>query len=762
MRKLMIVLVFAALVAGTGYAHESTDQIHEAVIEPDGVSETNDETPPGFITTHNGHFFLNGTPWYPYGVYYFPLYAVNPDNFPSPTPDHWFHPDFYDSALIEDDLNTIRDLGMNMVGIGLPKGLKCGRNHNVDCVENVIHFLDQCHKRNLKVFLYIPFADISQSFYRPSDVLAVLTDERLGLSERTEVFAFDVAWEPNLGHEEKRARYNGAFSRWIAMTFGDAETASGALGFTLPDHGEGWQAAVISHNVPIVLEAGSAVPVEFKVRNMGTKSWGKENPVRWGTLYPNPDRNPITEDEVAPGESATISFVLTAPSTPGRVSYRFRMIQDENQGFGWFGEQIDIDVEVVEAETGIGTIQKKITLPQPILGPTDYQLSHEPPDDHLPPSGQWAAFVASYRRAVALKISRQFARVVRLIRTKAPQLISCRQGYGGNGAGFVVTRYPLDLASTAAHFDFLSPEGYALLSRPPDRNKVRRGMAVTNAYARWASAGKPVYWAEFGWNRLGQNGIPGQATHFNHFISAMLDVGSDGCTAWWWPGGKRSDENSDFGIINPNGTLRPVCNVISSLAEAATKPRILPAKEYVHVFNPSVGVRGYADIYDAAQNDAQAAIDSGRRFVMMPIGAGSTSNTDPIELIGNSGEATRDLIADLHLLELRVGDDGEWFEVTSGQYYAVAAHSPIWIRARVFNLGPATWISENVRFAANENYGSGFRWPIPDRVERMEELVVPEMVLTEGIGEETTYQFQMVAEHRVWINGSVRIHLVIR
>ena len=42
----------------------------------------------------------------------------------------------------------------------------------------------------------------------------------------------------------------------------------------------------------------------------------------------------------------------------------------------------------------------------------------------------------------------------------------------------------------------------------------------------------------------------------------MIESGADGVFFWWYPGGFRLGENSDFGIINPDGTDRPVTKVI--------------------------------------------------------------------------------------------------------------------------------------------------------------------------------------------------------
>lgn len=153
----------------------------------------------------------------------------------------------------------------------------------------------------------------------------------------------------------------------------------------------------------------------------------------------------------------------------------------------------------------------------------------------------------------------------------------------------------------------------------------------------------------------------------------------------------------------------------------------------------------------------------GWRFVLEPVGAGSTSTADPVPTLSLAcWQVTRDLWADIHKVELRAGRDGTWFEVTNGRTYAVPESTPLYIRAEVGNLGPATWLPDNgVRFAANDNYGGGFRWVMPPpAVPRLGNLAVPEQELTPGLSSDTDYQFQMVVEGRAWMDGFVRVRLV--
>ncbi|HWW77748.1 MAG TPA: hypothetical protein VNZ44_20255, partial [Pyrinomonadaceae bacterium] len=229
---------------------------------------------------------------------------------------------------------------------------------------------------------------------------------------------------------------------------------------------------------------------------------------------------------------------------------------------------------------------------------------------------------------------------------------------------------------------------------------------------------------------------------------------------WWYPGGRRTGENSDYGIVNTDRSLRPSANKLNALAARAKSPRSVPPPAAPFVFNPAAGAKGFADIYAKARPVALQTLDSvpRRSFVMKHVGEG-TSSDSPVVLVGTFGSFTRDLWADLHLIELKVSGRS-WFEITTGQVYAVPANTPVYVRGRVRNIGVAGWAAGNVRFGANEHFGANFRWAIPGPVARFGEVVIPEVLLSNGISADTRYQFQMVAENRTWIDGSVRIMLI--
>ena len=98
-------------------------------------------------------------------------------------------------------------------------------------------------------------------------------------------------------------------------------------------------ATFVSQSVPTAMNAGQPYTVSVTMYNAGTTTWtaasahrlGSQNPQdngTWGTGRVN------LPASVAPGQSATFTFTVTAPATAGPYNFQWRMLQD---GVEWFG-----------------------------------------------------------------------------------------------------------------------------------------------------------------------------------------------------------------------------------------------------------------------------------------------------------------------------------------------------------------------------------------------------------------------------------------
>ena len=354
-------------------------------------------------------------------------------------------------------------------------------------------------------------------------------------------------------------------------------------------------------------------------------------------------------------------------------------------------------------------------------------LLDNPSDDQLVNDGPWRMTVAAYRRFADDLISRRYGRITRLIRKLDPNhLIGARTGYGGTGQPGVVPAFPFDLVSGAKHLDFVSAEGWGLSGPWED---IRTG-GFTTAYGRWASNGKPVFWAEFGatiYPQTSRRKVAEQARIYQHIYRMILESDADGSAGWWFPGGLRIDENSDYGIINPDGTPRPAALALQAFAPRITKPRGAPATPVgatgrsplqalpvilSEAKNPTplrvnsaqnpitilidrdLHPSGYAGIWERAKAAYLSAIQVGKPVIVKTEATGKTTATMPLVAVGNlpyKGCGTlKHANAEFNFLRIK-NASGKWQAVEDGGQVKVKAGQPVNVWASVGNTGEAEW-----------------------------------------------------------------------
>lgn len=323
-----------------------------------------------------------------------------------------------------------------------------------------------------------------------------------------------------------------------------------------------------------------------------------------------------------------------------------------------------------------------------------------PTDDQLQQDGDWRIFVAAYRRFFDDEISRGYRTVRENIRTlDRYHLMGARSGYGGTGALFVVTSFPFDLASGAKHVDFTAPEAYALSG---DYHNFLKG-GLNNAYGRFVSGNKPVFWPEFGVPiMIGLQPAdykPGitpekreaQLEFYKNMIRLTIETGGSGLAGWWWPGGFRLIENSDFGIIDPDGTPRPSALELQKSAEAFYAPRELRKPDAFLTVDRDKYVTGYAGVYEEFASQYVKAFEDGQMPGIRTAGTGTTSADTPAVAVGNvpynGKNPPKYLNAEFNWLRINdlIVHDGDTVEIKKG--------GALRIEASIGNTAEAAWIA---------------------------------------------------------------------
>lgn len=323
-----------------------------------------------------------------------------------------------------------------------------------------------------------------------------------------------------------------------------------------------------------------------------------------------------------------------------------------------------------------------------------------PSDDQLITDGEWRTYIAAYRRFWDDEISQGYKRVRENIKSiDKYHLMGARSGYGGTGYIGVADHMPFDLASGAYHLDFTGPEAYMLRG---DYDNFLQG-GLNNAYGRYFSNNKPVFWPEFGLpvvigiqpsqykHRQTPENIDAQTDFYKNMIRLTMETNANGLTGWWWPGGFRLHENSDFGIIDPDGTPRPSALEIQKNADAFYKPR--PLKEYdtFLTVDRDKYVSGYAGIYNEFAKKYAAAVKSGKNPGIRTEGTGTTSANTPLIAVGNTPYNGKNppkyLNSEIQWLMV----NGK--KVVNGSTVYIERGSDIYVRASVLNSADALWIS---------------------------------------------------------------------
>ena len=234
---------------------------------------------------------------------------------------------------------------------------------------------------------------------------------------------------------------------------------------------------------------------------------------------------------------------------------------------------------------------------------------------HLGQDGPHRKMVADYRRFVDTVIHERYQSAYNKIRAVDPHhLISFRMTVTGDPTFDGSEKMPYDFQSVARSMDFMAPEGYGRIG---DWERVKPGRFTVD-YARACAPGKPVLWAEAGvhvWDPQGMHVDPErlafQGTYFEDFYRMVLESNSSGIYWWWYPGGYRTNERSDYGIINPDGTDRPSTRAIRRHAARVLKERDIPKPDRVIEIDRDADARGLYGIYECVRDEYWQVIEAG-------------------------------------------------------------------------------------------------------------------------------------------------------
>jgi hypothetical protein len=220
--------------------------------------------------------------------------------------------------------------------------------------------------------------------------------------------------------------------------------------------------------------------------------------------------------------------------------------------------------------------------------------------------GDWTKYVVDYRRFADDLVGQRYSRARSLVRSVDPHhLVSFRMTETSNPTYNWDANLPYDFRGLRNAVDFFAPEGYGRMGA---WDHTKDGWFEV-AYGRATNPNLPVIWKEAGksaWQPGTDDAPPEslkeQGDQVATFYRMMIASGSNGIYWWWYPGGFRTGEDSDYGIINPDGTARASTKAILANGPAFLKapaPRRTNASVIIRLDRHATGLYGaYSDVKD--------------------------------------------------------------------------------------------------------------------------------------------------------------------
>ena len=246
-----------------------------------------------------------------------------------------------------------------------------------------------------------------------------------------------------------------------------------------------------------------------------------------------------------------------------------------------------------------------------LTSPSDDQASAQ--------GGAVSLLLADYRRFLDDWEAHTYGPVVDMLHgVDTHHYVSFRMSHAGDPLDSEQHAMPYQFQGLAKTVDFLSPEGYG---NPGGDDGLRAG-CFELAYARSSAPSKPVLWAEYGrsaWfiDNDTPDSLDEQGRFIRDFYKMSRQGGADGLFVWFYPGGFRTGEWSDYGIVNPDGTDRAATTAIREEGKLFLDEPLHPAPstwlDYDRFTHPNDVYGIYREIGDKFWSLVQAGNSVGLR-----------------------------------------------------------------------------------------------------------------------------------------------------
>lgn len=375
--------------------------------------------------------------------------------------------------------------------------------------------------------------------------------------------------------------------------------------------------------------------------------------------------------------------------------------------------------------------------------------------------GEWRKLSSAYRRFLNTILYRQYSAARRLIRELDPNHpVSFRMHAAGDGGSGWYGLLPYDWSYLAAAVDFFGPEAYSL-GKTWDAY-IKRGL-FTSAYGNWADKTKPIVYAEAGFSLYEYPGetvprpgaLENQTVFYKDFYKMLNEGSINGVYWWWYPGGFRCAENSDYGIINPDGSYRPVTKIVKEAPKLLNKKSPLKSgKQFTVDSEAYISSSEAGNIYDQIKDEFWEEINQGRMPTITSPGRGADSANCPLTAVGNSpyngNNPPKYLDAWIDTVEI-LDSDGKWQSIKNGDELTVSFKDDVYMKVGITNLGEAKWLAgrETGSVSLIVSGGINAQIDLPIDVPHLSSITAgPYVILTAGKRENTPIKLRMEAKDR--------------
>jgi len=398
----------------------------------------------------------------------------------------------------------------------------------------------------------------------------------------------------------------------------------------------------------------------------------------------------------------------------------------------------------------------------------NYKITNEkgktihPTDEQLKEDAQHRRMVSAYRRFMDDFMSKKWN-----IAIIPNQLISYRQGN--------TLPHDFTITATAKHVDFFCPEGYVIKGGENGFNTA----CFLSRYIDFTTRGKPIIWSEFGisvWdnktNSPNLSRIDYQTQYNEMFYKVVLETGCNGIAPWWWPGGFREGEYSDYGLLNLDGTPRPSIKILEKYAPLMKTPRNRPKADEIVTIDRDGHSGGYWYLAFYKGKDQYAELrKQGKMMGIKTAGTGTDSANTPLLAVGNTryngSNPPKFLNAEFNYLKIK-DKSGTWVDIKKGDVISVTKNQPVLAKASVGNLQEAKWLCPQ---NASINLGGVYltstnasalqvKIPISKDVNYLEDALTGEFVLAKSLTHEIKASLQMTADKRAYFGEILNFTLL--